>query len=85
MANINLRRFVDVDILYHSMSTVQSTRDVVVLLTAEGTLGNDDTFASYSDFVSGTTGQTMTMSDKYAKVFFDNGGFCIHDFLLCRY
>jgi len=74
MANINLRRFVDVDILYHSMSTVQSTRDVVVLLTAEGTLGNDDVFASYAEFVSGTAGQTMTMSDKYAKVFFDNGG-----------
>lgn len=74
MASINLKRFVDIDIVYHTQSTVSSTRDTVALLSTEGTSSTSATFSSYAEYLAATATSTTTITDSYAKIFFDNGG-----------
>lgn len=70
MSNINLKRFVDIDIQPRVTSNVSGVRDTIALFTPEGTANNVVTFSSLSSVTYATTSDTY----KYLKIFFDNGG-----------
>ena len=70
---INLKRFVDVNIQPHEQSLSNGTRDTVVLFTPETSEDIDgqvyDSLASAALYWANST-----LTYKYLKVFFDNGG-----------
>jgi len=70
--DINVKRFVDINIQYHEASTNSSIRDTAVLYHND--TGTDGIYASLSEIT--LTGSFASTSNvyKYAKVFFDNGG-----------
>jgi len=70
--NIDLKRFVDVNIKKHTSAAVIGTRDTVVLFTAEGTSSTPIDVISYSDAQSKCAGMATTLA--YLKVYFDCGG-----------
>lgn len=76
MSNINLKRFVNINIVQHAISTVNSLRDTVVLLSTEASTSSlsDEIYSSYSDFTSKQTVGSLTLTAAYVKVYFDNGG-----------
>lgn len=76
MSNINLKRFVNINIVQHAISTVNSLRDTVVLLSTEAstTTETDEIYSSYADFASKQTVDSLTLTKAYIKVYFDNGG-----------
>ena len=70
--SIDIRTFVDVNIIHNKTSSANSVRDTIVLFTEEGVANQDNTYRSYTDFHAAKS--TLVESDKYAKVFFENGG-----------
>lgn len=72
--DINIKRFVDIDIQYHTVSTISSIRDTVVLLTDEGDKGTNKIFNSYSAMLADDTFKTYQKALSYAKVYFENNG-----------
>lgn len=72
--DINIKRFVNIDIKYHVPSSVSSIRDTVVLLTSEGTTDSNKVFSSLAEFKNDETYSTFTTTSKYAEIFFNNGG-----------
>lgn len=80
MANIDIRRFVDIDILHHTGSHVDSTRDTVVLLTNESTL-DQNTYEEYDSITEYMAGQFYSNGAgadsntyKYVATYDQNGG-----------
>lgn len=84
MQDINIKRFVDINIQSNIVASIASTRDTVVLLTSEGTLKNDKTFSSLSEFTSAyplpnpnanpPVADTMKNTRLYVSMYFNNGG-----------
>ena len=74
MSSIDIRRFVDVNILPHELSTVNAARDTVVLFSTEVSENFDKTYKSYSEYNADETVKDLTNTTAYAKVYFDNGG-----------
>lgn len=72
--DINIKRFVNIDIKYNVESSISSIRDTVVLMTSEGIKGTSKTFSSYSEISKDETYKSYSNALSYAKVFFDNGG-----------
>lgn len=72
MANINLKRFVDVNIEKHTDSAFTGTRDTVVLYTPDGEKDTKNLITSYSEALAKYSNKENTLA--YLKVFFDNGG-----------
>lgn len=72
--DINLKRFVNIDIEYQTPSTINSTRDLVALLTTEGTKGTSKIISSLAEFDKDSDLKTLVKTRKYAAIFFDNGG-----------
>ena len=72
MAEINIKRFVDVDIVQHVHPTIAGTRGTVVLYTGEGTKGTTQLVKSWGDAASKYANAPTTLA--YLKVFFENGG-----------
>ena len=70
MNNVNLKRFVNVDINPHVASKISTVRDTIALFTPEGTLGNVKEFENLAEVTYATTSQTYA----YLKIYFDNGG-----------
>ena len=58
--DINIKRFVDIDIQYHVPSSVSSIRDTVVLMTSEGTTGQNKVFNSLATLVADATYGKLT-------------------------
>lgn len=73
MAELNIKRFVDINILTNVTSTVNSTRDIVVLFTTEGKAGNDDTISSLSEWTK-LAYEDVDKTTSYVSVYFNNGG-----------
>lgn len=71
MADINLKRFVNINIKQHVYSAVKGTRDTVVLLTTEA-LAATDPIPSYAD--AQVVLANCPNALRYAKIYFDNGG-----------
>lgn len=78
MSQIDLKRFVDVDIVYHTSSAIQSTRDTVVLLSSEGSDKIDDVYSSLQEVYAKFEEKTYPKTRAYAKVYFENGGLKLH-------
>ena len=78
MSQIDLKRFVDVDIVYHTSSVIQSTRDTVVLLSSEGSDKIDDVYSSLQEVYAKFEEKTYPKTRAYAKVYFENGGLKLH-------
>ena len=76
--DINIKRFVDIDIKYHVASSTGSIRDTAALLTSEGTAKDDKVFSSYEEMASNSTYKQLTSTMTYAKLFFMNGGLKLH-------
>lgn len=81
MSNINLKRFVDINIRKQASSYVDGTRQTSVLFTNEGVANEIRTFSSYSDVAARYTkieGDDATVLGTntlaFAKVYFDHGG-----------
>ena len=72
MAEINIKRFVDIDIEQHVHSTVSGTRGTVVLYTSEGTKGTTNLIESLGDAAGHYASMATTMA--YLEMFFNNGG-----------
>lgn len=72
MAEINIKRFVDIDIEQHVHSTVSGTRGTVVLYTSEGTKGTTNLIGSLGDATGHYASMATTMA--YLEMFFNNGG-----------
>lgn len=75
MSNIDLRKFVNVNIVNHELTSVNATRDTVVLLTTEA-VPNTITIVTKKDYEEKLEDYTTTLA--YAKVFFDNGGVALY-------
>lgn len=74
MSNVNLKKFVDINIQKHITAVVSGTRDTVVLLTKEGS-GDDVIFESYTQAQEILTpASTYTRTLAYLNVYFNNGG-----------
>lgn len=71
MADINLKRFVNINIKQHVFSAVKGTRDTVVLLTTEA-FSSTDLISSYADAQVALASCPNALG--YAKIYFDNGG-----------
>lgn len=71
MQSINLKRFVDIDINKYAQSSVDSSRDTVLLFTDEGTAGTSNIVSSYTEAAE-LYADTLTL--EYLKVYFENGG-----------
>ena len=74
MAEINLKRFVDIDIQSKVVRAVSGTRNVIVLYTPEGTSGTSNTVSSLTEANSIYTSSKFPETLKYLTMFFDNGG-----------
>lgn len=72
--DINIKRFVDIDIQYHVPSSSSSIRDTAVLMTSEGTAEQSKVFNSLATLIADETYGKLTETVKYATVFFNNGG-----------
>ena len=69
---VNLKRFVNIDILKHVSPVVKGTRETVVLFTSYGTKGTTRIISSYAEAQTYYTSSADTLA--YLKVFFDNSG-----------
>lgn len=84
MGNIDLTRFVDINIKHHSKSEVVSIRDTAVLLSTETLLESvtDNIFSSLEEWEEFVNDNELNVSssggayrtDAYLRVFFANGG-----------
>lgn len=77
MANIDLKRFVDINIKRHVDSQLIGTRDTVVLYSSAGTTGTTNLVTSLTQAASlyGTSGSTPDATTyAYLEVFFNNSG-----------
>lgn len=71
---INLKRFVDIDIQSKVISSSTSERDTVVLLSSEGQSENNKIYSSLKEFNSDPNTSSLTKTKKYAEMYFSNGG-----------
>ena len=86
MSNIDLKRFVDIDIISHVTPSIQSSREIIVLFTGETalthnvdniTLNSVDYDANLVDITTYANIYTSTSQPNtyaYLKTYFDNGG-----------
>lgn len=85
MNDIDVRRFVDINIKQHVESVLSGTRDVVILYTHEGTQGKisgveqesitaSSIFASYSAAAAVYDKATYPDTNAYLAMYFNNGG-----------
>lgn len=85
MNDIDVRRFVDINITQHVESALSGTRDVLVLYTHEGERGkisgktteaitNDLIFASYSAAAEVYDAISYPDTNAYLSMYFNNGG-----------
>ena len=72
--DINVKRFVNIDIHHKISSSISSVRDTAVLLTSEGSANASKIFNSYDEILADATYKAYTKTLKYAKIFFDNNG-----------
>lgn len=72
MANVDLKRFVDINIERHIDSVLTGSRDTVVLFTPYGESGTKKLISSYSEAQTEYGEHADTLA--YLKVFFDNSG-----------
>lgn len=70
MSDVNIKRFVNINIKPHVVNEVSSTRETVVLFTPDGTLGTVKHFERLSEVTYSEDSDTY----KYLKCYFDNGG-----------
>lgn len=74
MSSIDVKRFVDINIIKHETSAIESTRSTVVLFTNEIQSVFDITFNTYAEVLSNATVNATTNTKKYAQVYFENNG-----------
>lgn len=74
MADINLKRFVDIDIETNVVRAASGTRETVVLFTPEGTASTVQEVSSLSEAQTLYTAQSAPTTRAYLTVFFTNGG-----------
>lgn len=75
MSNIDLKQFVNINIIHKESSKVNAIRDTVVLLTTEGTKGDDSgPYSSYAEVTADTKNKDLTNTLVYSKMYFDNNG-----------
>ena len=78
MAEIDVRKFVNVNIQAPIIRSVDATRKTVVLFTPEGVNGTIVEFKSYAEATTALNSTTFANTLKYLRVYFANGG------LICR-
>lgn len=72
MAEINVKRFVDINIKAEVPQTVVGTRDTVTLFTPEGTKGTTNLISNMTEATAYYKNNATTLA--YLTVFFENGG-----------
>lgn len=75
MSNIDIRKFVDVNIVHHSTAVSASTRNTTVLFVDEADYGiRDVVVSSKSEFIEACGDDWATPAESYGMSYFDNGG-----------
>lgn len=74
MSEINLKRFVDINIQTDVNRVLSGTRDTVVLFTGEGTASTIREISSLAEANTYYTSQAAPTTRAYLTVFFNNGG-----------
>lgn len=74
MSEINLKRFVDINIQTDVNRVLSGTRDTVVLFTGEGTASTVREISSLAEANTYYTSQAAPTTRAYLTVFFNNGG-----------
>lgn len=74
MADINVKRFVDINIVANPVTTSSGIRDTIVLFTPEGTLGQDVVIETLAAAQARYSVQSAPITRQYLTVFFNNGG-----------
>lgn len=74
MSEINLKRFVDINIQSNVVKSVIGTRDVCILFTPEGTEGTSTLVSSFTESKETFPVETFPLTLGYLTVFFNNGG-----------
>lgn len=72
MSNINLKHFVDINIQSHVGTSIDSTRDTVVLFTKDGENGTSNLITSITEAAAHYSNFPDTLA--YLSVYFNNGG-----------
>lgn len=70
MTDVNLKRFVDINIQPHITKSIDAIRDTIALFTYEGTESTVKEFSNLAEVTYDAESDTY----KYLKVYFDNGG-----------
>lgn len=74
MADINVKRFVDINIVANPVTTSSGIRDTVVLFTPEGTLGQDVVIETLTAAQARYSVESAPITRQYLTIFFNNGG-----------
>lgn len=74
MSEINVKRFVDINIQPHIASVVSGTRDTVVLFTSYGTAGTVKVIKSLAEAKTEYSATEASSVLEYLTVFFNHGG-----------
>lgn len=72
--SIDLRRFVDINIQQHVLTSVSGTRDTVILYTSEGNSPNTRLIPTMRDANVYYPKTSFPTTNAYLSVFFNNGG-----------
>lgn len=76
--DINLKRFVNINLQYHEQSSSINNRDTIALLTNEGDSKLNSIFDSYKAIKEDETFGKLENVLKYAEIFFNNEGIKLH-------
>lgn len=75
MSNIDIRKFVDVNITHHSTAVSASTRNTTVLFINQADYGDlDAVVSSKAEFIYACGDDWATPVESYGMSYFDNGG-----------
>lgn len=70
--SINLKKFVDINIVQHEPSTIDASRDTVLLITEYGSKGTSRLISSYKEAITYYQSDATTLA--YLDMYFKNGG-----------
>lgn len=72
--NVDVRKFIDVNITHATQPSTINSRDTIVLITSEGTLGTKKLLSSRAEWDTYREGKSFTNTAPYVDMFFANGG-----------
>lgn len=76
--SISLDKFVNIQIVNNNISSTNTDRDTVVLITSEGEAPKDAIYSSAQEFIAAHSTGSFTNTTEYVNVYFNNSGNKLH-------